>query len=183
VNSTISDNSTQGGDVDSGRGGGIYNITGTLSLHNSTISDNVASHGGGIYNSQDGVVLLRNSIVRGNISFKDDGNNCLGRIESQGYNLLGNARQCEFIASTGDRLNTPLPYFPMTGSPGYYPLPRATAAMDAGNPAGCLDHEGRLLTVDQRGVPRQGRCDIGSYEYNENHDPFFYLLLPATVHP
>mgnify|MGYP002624241665 CR=1 FL=1 len=35
-----------------------------------------------------------------------------------------------------------------------------------GNPAGCTDHLGNLLTTDQRGVARVDRCDIGAYEYD-----------------
>jgi hypothetical protein len=42
-------------------------------------------------------------------------------------------------------------------------------AIDAGNPAGCTDHLGNLLTVDQTGFPRPypqgGRCDIGAFEW------------------
>jgi hypothetical protein len=39
-------------------------------------------------------------------------------------------------------------------------------AVDAGNPAGCTDPSGVLLTTDQRGFPRPSgpRCDIGAYE-------------------
>ncbi|MGZ9226502.1 MAG: choice-of-anchor Q domain-containing protein, partial [Anaerolineales bacterium] len=39
-------------------------------------------------------------------------------------------------------------------------------AIDTGNPAGCTDQNGNLLTTDQRGVarPQGGRCDIGAFE-------------------
>ena len=42
-------------------------------------------------------------------------------------------------------------------------------ALDAGNPAGCRDFVGKLLTTDQRGQPRPGGtettgCDMGAYE-------------------
>jgi hypothetical protein len=42
-------------------------------------------------------------------------------------------------------------------------------AIDAGNPAGCTDGSGHLLTTDQRGMPRPDRedavgCDVGAYE-------------------
>lgn len=48
VNTTVSLNSTQGVvDKDGGLGGGIYNISGTLSLYNATVSYNAATRGGG----------------------------------------------------------------------------------------------------------------------------------------
>jgi hypothetical protein len=42
-------------------------------------------------------------------------------------------------------------------------------AIDAGNPSGCTDGLGHLLTTDQRGMPRQdpedtAGCDIGAYQ-------------------
>jgi hypothetical protein len=42
--------------------------------------------------------------------------------------------------------------------------------VDAGNPNGCTDGQGHLLTTDQRGRQRPGkykhdkRCDMGAYE-------------------
>jgi predicted outer membrane repeat protein len=47
-------------------GGGIYNDDGTLTLTNSTVSDNAAYVGGGIYNYS-GTVTLTNSTVSGNV--------------------------------------------------------------------------------------------------------------------
>jgi len=47
-------------------------------------------------------------------------------------------------------------------------LPGSTA-IDAGNPSGCTDGNGHLLTTDQRGMPRPDKedsvgCDMGAYE-------------------
>jgi len=54
------------GDSSSG-GGGIYNLDGTLTLTNSTVSDNTANaNGGGIWNS--GALTLTNSTISGNNS-------------------------------------------------------------------------------------------------------------------
>ncbi|MBA3531334.1 MAG: hypothetical protein H0T73_05365 [Ardenticatenales bacterium] len=184
VNSTVSMNGALGSssNPEAGRGGGIYNITGTLALYNSTVTDNSAQHGGGIYNTSDGVVTLQNTLLASNNAtfFGGEGDDCSGRVHSRGYNLIGVTTDCIIEAGSGDILDRGEgPFFPLIGTTlPYNPLPRPSAAVDGGNPAGCLDHEGRLLTVDQRGVPRQGRCDIGSYEYNEQHDPFFYLFLP-----
>ena len=48
-------------------------------------------------------------------------------------------------------------------------LPTGSPAVDAGNPSGCTDNVGQLLTTDQRGQPRPdkedtGGCDMGAYE-------------------
>ena len=49
------------------------------------------------------------------------------------------------------------------------PLLIGSPAIDAGNPSGCRDSKGNLLTTDQRGLRRPDRddqtgCDIGAYE-------------------
>jgi len=53
-------------------------------------------------------------------------------------------------------------------------------AIDAGNPAGCTDHQGNLLATDQRGAPRAGRCDIGAYEYTIPGPPAMIMNLGGT---
>ena len=50
------------------------------------------------------------------------------------------------------------------GGPTYtQALLSGSPAINAGNPAGCSGKAG-ILTADQRGSPRVGRCDIGAYE-------------------
>lgn len=49
------------------------------------------------------------------------------------------------------------------GTPTHALLPNS-AALDAGDPAGCKDGNGALILTDQRAVPRKGRCDIGAFE-------------------
>jgi hypothetical protein len=53
-------------------GGGIYNSAGTVTLTNSTVSDNRAVRGGGIHNDA-GTVTLINSTVSGNTATEDGG--------------------------------------------------------------------------------------------------------------
>src|SRR5262249_52876940 len=50
------------------------------------------------------------------------------------------------------------------GSTPTQPLLLGSPAINAGNPASCVDSFGAVLTLDQRGYPRQGRCDIGAVE-------------------
>ena len=69
-------------------------------------------------------------------------------------------------------------------------LLRGSPAIDKGNPAGCVDAEGRLLATDQRGLPRRqsGRCDVGAFELqpgegplNEVTEPILTALRPLKV--
>ena len=162
TNSTISNNV---GD-DSNGPGGIYNsLDGILILNSSTVTGNMSSgSGGGIFNIGfgNGTVTLQNSIVAGNTS--SHGADCTGTVGSLGYNLIGDTTNCNFVAGTGDLTNVDAKLGSLIGSPGYRPSPRTSPAVDAGNPAGCTDQNGNLLTTD-RGVARVGICDIGAYEY------------------
>lgn len=161
-NSMLSGNSANG--FSGGGGGGIYN-TSVVKINNSTLSGNSASpNGGGICNS--GTVMLQNSIVANSPT----GGNCYGTTVSNGYNLSSDST-CNF-SNTGDLNNIdpqlgPLQY---NGGPTQtMVLPAGSPAIDAGNPGGCTDDQGRLLKTDQRGQPRPdkqdtGGCDIGAYE-------------------
>ena len=84
-------------------------------------------------------------------------------IGSAGYNLIGDIFGCVISLTTGDLTNVDPKLGQWEGSPGYHPLLSDSPAINAGNPAGCMGSTG-LLTTDQRGAPRVGRCDIGAYE-------------------
>ncbi|HEX8684488.1 MAG TPA: right-handed parallel beta-helix repeat-containing protein [Ardenticatenaceae bacterium] len=184
VNTVVSHNLTQGspepGNEESGSGGGIYNISGTLSLYSSTISRNGATRGGGIFNESAGTVTLSNTLVASNYSRTINRTpDCGGTLRSHGYNLLSQVEGCDWVPGAGDLLGVGAGVFPgLMGWPGYPPLPRTSPAVNAGNPEGCRGPEGELLLVDQRGVARDGRCDIGAYEYSPEHDPLFYAFAP-----
>ncbi|MCP4415239.1 MAG: hypothetical protein GY805_01370, partial [Chloroflexi bacterium] len=72
---TVNKATLTGGDTSSadlkggGRGGGILNEGGIVTLNNSTITGNKSDRGGGIYNDQ-GTVTLNNSAVTGNTSIE-----------------------------------------------------------------------------------------------------------------
>lgn len=170
-----------------GEGGGISNSFGTMTINNSTVSKNVAGNGAGIYssgpmnvnsstisdntstsiggvfnNSSDGGFTFQNTIIANNTGIVPD---CNGfTFVSEGYNIIGNATNCNFALSTGDIIDADPKLGQLMGNPGYRPLLPDSPAIDAGNPAGCAGSDG-LLTTDQRGAPRTGICDIGAYEY------------------
>jgi hypothetical protein len=150
-------------------GGGVYN-NGTIAISSTTLSGNAATapfinSGGDIFNSGSNATI-QNSIVANNAS----GGNCSGNMTSNGYNLSSDGT-CNFTGP-GDLNNTD----PKLGTLGNYggptqtiPLLNGSPAIDAGNPNGCTDVQGHLLTTDQRGKPRpdkedSGGCDMGAYE-------------------
>ncbi len=158
--STISANSARVGAYYLSAGGGVNN-GGTVIISNGTLGNNT---GGGVRNST-GSTTIQNSII----AYNSRGN-CFGTMTSNGYNLSSDAT-CNFT-STNDMNGTD----PMLGLLQYnggptqtMALPSGSPAVDAGNPNGCTDGLGHLLTTDQRGKPRPdpedtGGCDMGAYE-------------------
>ena len=98
INSTVSNNTAA-----STRGGGIQN-TARLTVINSTITNNDAALGGGGIYRASGTVILVNSIIAGNTG--PDGPDCGGSPTSLGYNLIGNATDCGYVATIGDQVGT-----------------------------------------------------------------------------
>src|SRR6266566_4769802 len=194
---TLNNSTVSGNLADSG--GGISN-GGTLTVINSTISDNVAQRpGGGILNggasaqtemvfctiygntsSEDGggiwngatnsasQLVMRNSLVAGNKS--PAGPDILGKLTSQGYNLVQNTKDTTFAPNQPhgtDLLQVALTALRMdpllkdnNGTTQTHALLPGSAAIDRIPPNAC-----RLkgISSDQRGVRRpQGvACDIG----------------------
>lgn len=188
VNSTISGNSAE----QSG-GGIVVNKQATLSLYNVTISNNRSSgRGGGIYentSSPAGNISFntQNSIIAGNSS-NGSGPDCdikASSINSKAYNLIGDDTNCKLTILTNDLVGTANSRIdPMLmslknngGITETLALKPASPAINAGNPAGCLDQNGNNLLTDQRGFAGVNstsrahgagtgvlRCDIGAYE-------------------
>jgi uncharacterized repeat protein (TIGR01451 family) len=152
ANSTFSGNSAGYGGVG---GGGIYN-NGILTVSSSTFSGNSAFGGGGIEGYYNGTTILKNTIVA-NSSM---GGNCTGLITDGGGNLSYPDSTCPGINS-----NPVLGLLQNNGGPTEtMALLSGSAAINAGDPAGCTDDQDNPLSTDQRGFPRFGRCDIGAYE-------------------
>jgi CSLREA domain-containing protein len=145
VNSTISGNT----------GGGIV-AAGTLELSNATITENVE---GGV---TAGSVVLRNSIVAGNIpadcavgSTTADANN----IDGDGSCGLSGSDQSAVFPQLGPLADHGGPTFTHALLPG-------SSAIDMGSPA--VPGSGGIAceATDQRGVARPDgpRCDVGAFE-------------------
>jgi hypothetical protein len=189
-NSTISGNFAI-----SGSGGGLI-WSGSAYITNSTISGNGAAQGGGMFNNEGGRAFISNATISGNMVnagmpgaaiFADfttvtmqnsivannlGSGNCAGAgtFTSNGYNL-SNDNTCN-LNGPGDQKHTDPKLHPLRNNGGptqTMALLNGSPAIDAGNPSGCTDGAGHLLTTDQRGAPRpdpgdSGGCDIGAYE-------------------
>jgi hypothetical protein len=180
-------NATITGNAAENNGGGIFNWTsgsGVLApirVFSSTITGNSAvqskfgGRGGGLYVYNEGSpdrFSFQNTILAGN--------GCNGRIISNGYNLVPRFSACTIIGPViAAEPETDLRIGPLQANGGPTPtrallaadsaarLPQSPA-IDQGDPQGCRDANGAVLTVDQRGVARPfgATDDIGAYQLN-----------------
>ncbi|MGB0385710.1 MAG: choice-of-anchor Q domain-containing protein [Ardenticatenaceae bacterium] len=171
-NTTISNNYAK-------RNGGGITIDAGIRINNSTITDNQADGEGGGLRNQSGV-SYQNTIIAGNRAPKNSDCSDRRRSLSLGYNLVG--KTCPTIASdlvlgkgdlAGLTIDDVLDKLADNGGPTEtHALVKDSPAIDAGNPDGCTNSDGREFRKDQRGKKRtvdgdkDGKkiCDIGSYE-------------------
>ena len=176
-NSTLSQNSAEQ------HGGGLYAKGGTTELVHVTITDNRANRaglsggtlGGGITAEVSPGVVLRSSIVAGNLSGTGTApSECSGSILSGDYNLIGVRSTCTLTGATA--------HVNVADAPGitFQPFPSGGFASDvyadvaATIPlASCTDALGAPLAVDGRGYSRgsTGFCQIGAYESSGAYAP------------
>lgn len=161
--------------------GGALHLTGSLAntyLNFVTITGNVGV--GGAFETH-GHLYAKNSILAGNTNFDSVENNCLlintaTTFDSLGNNIFGSTAYCDKQPS--DLINA---------TPGLLPLavnggPTQTMALDSDSPAinaaTCTDHDGVVVTIDQRGSPRPGLlCDTGAFELAALPSLFFPLVI------
>lgn len=148
VNSTISRNvATNAGDA-------IYGDGGDLDLRNVTVTGDVVTLEGSS-------TTARNSILAGG---------CAGGLLSAGYNVIdGDVASCAISGDGTGNVNGPPRLGPLATNGGpttTHALLAGSPAWNGGNPAGCVDGDDLVLSVDQRGAarPQAGRCDVGAFE-------------------
>jgi uncharacterized repeat protein (TIGR01451 family) len=199
--SVISGNSALGGPA----GSGITNMEGPLRINNSTISNNTGANaaiysfgpgrkvdiysstitdnqGGGIADGG-GIFTLQNTILTNNGVV-----DCIvstaygGTVTSLGFNIIGSNEGCTLSDDDITQSDPLLGPLEANGGPTFTrALLEGSPAINAGNPAGCMGSEGALVT-DQRGLPRNGRCDIGAYEL-QPLDFSKMTVSPEEVYP
>jgi hypothetical protein len=143
---------TIGRNTVTGEGGGLR-LGGPAEIAAATIADNEAARGGGIASSSGGVRLVR-SIVAGNRA--ERARQCDGPLQSAGSNV-DQGHRCGFDAP-GDLEDLD----PMLGRLRSNGGPTPTMALRPASPA--IGIGGDCGGRDQRGAPRDGRCDVGAYE-------------------
>lgn len=147
VNSTVADNG----------GAGIRSEAGRIETANCTIAHN---RGAGLQ-AGSGEATAHNTVLAANLRA------CEGTVTSKGYNLTDDP-SCSF-GQLGDLENSDPRVGPLAANGGptdTAALTGGSPAVEAGDPAGCADPTGGMLTVDQRAArrPAGSRCDIGAFE-------------------
>jgi hypothetical protein len=197
-------NSTVSGNTADFNGGGIHNSVATVNAFNSTITDNRADAdlngsgvGGGVFNTSGSTFNFRNTILAGNFETVFEPfvgmqrfviRDCAGTLTSIGNNLM-RVVNCTVIGSAPTVANPLLGPLQNNGGPTQtHALLAGSPAIDGGNPSGCRDNLGALLTTDQRGFsrPTDGNndglvhCDIGAYEsFTGSNTSVVAALLPS----
>jgi CSLREA domain-containing protein len=191
-------NSTISGNKAVNNGGGIsqaLQASAVTVLNNVTITKNSSNLGGGVTINNGTPVMLRNTIIAGNLAVNNPNVANAGFI-SNGNNLIGDAGNTGvFInGANGDQVGTAIaPLDPQLAPLGMYggttlthALLVAATAKDNGNNCvfvlTCAANNPLIpLTFDQRSAPRQGNAgdavDIGAFEST----PGFVAVLPMAV--
>ena len=170
TNCTISSNSAVGvTSNDTGYGGGISNggnfqITSSTIAHNS-VSGGSGAFGGGIYGTfptgTDSSIIALN-IARAGPDFTGAG---AGRLQSTGYNIIGNNADAVINSQPTDQIGTPAsPIDPLLGPLANNGGPTLTHALLSGSPA-INRGDPAAPRRDQRGYGRVGVPDVGAFEF------------------
>lgn len=175
--------------------GGLLNAN-KMHIFNSTISGNVANTCGSLL-GHDLLYISHTTIssngLNGNTSICTDYYNALfknsiidtncseGYIDSNGYNLIKENNNCGIIPKTGDIVDVDPQLKPLGEYGSSMPTHSFAFTSPARNAGTCFDSYGNLVTTDQRGVPRFGQCDIGSYEYGMTRIELFSSPSHSSV--
>jgi hypothetical protein len=133
--------------------------------------------GGGIKNYGTANLVVKASLIEANCSGLCIGifgtpDDCKGDLFSNDYNVIATITGCSISGSTANNRYAAVSVQTFTyngGDTQSLSIPSYSYARDK-VPAltDCFDQFGKRLTIDQRGYPRLGKCDIGAYEFALN---------------
>ena len=164
------ENSTIANNAAGASGGGVSADSGFASarLVATTVVRNTAGQGGGLYQGSGDTLAVQNTIVALNRSGAPaSGPDCFAAtagFPSQGHNLIGDPSGCGGFTAPGDQIGGAL----KLGKPADNGGPTKTVNLKSGsraiNAADPTALPPQVVRVDQRGVRRDNRPDIGAYE-------------------
>jgi CSLREA domain-containing protein len=183
LNSTISENdaSMGGGGMIALKGSSVQVIHATLTANRQTLV--APSLRGGLAVEPGATLLLKNSVVAGNLALQGDvvqdyvASEC-GSLEtpvlSGDYNLIGDRASCFLTGALAhvNPSNADPQLLPLAPNGGFAPDQAGTGPTLGKIPAqSCTDELGSPLREDQRGYARVGACDIGAHEGGSFYTP------------
>jgi hypothetical protein len=167
-------------------GGGLSDEEGPATLHNSTVAANVGEEflGAGLQGEE---FNLRSTIVAGNTSEGQEAD-CLGRVDSEGHNLLGEGPEtgssphasCVWSHISADQFEAD----PLLAPLGDYGGPTETMPPRSWqSPA--INHGSAPTPTDQRGEPRpvpegEAFTDVGAVEVQEARQLQAPAITPSS---
>jgi hypothetical protein len=180
INSTFEGNSTSAPFNTVGQGGGMVISLGLIDITNTLFANNHAAYqAGALHGGGDGdpnrVITLTNTIFYNNTL--NIGQTLPSETEWQGFHtnrpLVDGGQNIQYPRlkpTYNNEVNNPItanPIFvdPLLGSLGTYGGPTQTVPLLTGSPAIDAGIVTACPGLDQRGFTRQGRCDIGPYEF------------------
>ncbi len=189
-----------------GGGGLFHGASARLHIYSTSVINNttLGGNGGGIYVDKSfGEVVVANTLIAGNrdrgVSATDpESPDCSGTLQSLGYNLVANRRNCRLTVAAGDLwdLDPRLQISSVGGGTTQFitvGLSSGSPAIDGADPSGCLNHQGQPIDVDLGGNQRAvdgdldgvTRCDIGAFEAASSPvpDPPSESALPGATTP
>ena len=145
-----------------------------------------------MYVAANGTETMKNALLGNNThrygALPPEPDDCYGFLNSSGYNLIETTSNCTISGLSGTLAGNVIGQDPHlgplqdNGGPAQtQALLAGSPAIDAGDPSGCTDFFGALLTTDQRGFvrPVNGLCDMGAYEYAPPNS--YYTIVPCRV--
>jgi hypothetical protein len=207
-NSFVSGNTANGGFVENGRGGGIYNEKGDVRIVSSTVAGNTAAqNSGGIFNAMGHVSITNSTIVKNSarrsglspttvaggirnlaqlelqnsivaLNTADSSPDCSGSASSLGNNIIGDTAGCSIVLTPSDLRTNPLLGDLINDGA----TGHGRYPLLPGSPA--INAANACPSSDQLGTPRNGICDIGSVEfYAVKNDSFIVASLTTAYDP